>query len=104
MIKMKKLVTESSTLFTKRKFGDPLPTLSSIMEKHQEINGVVKEASPKMRTKPGQKELRAIVNKLEILKRVDISSRHRSKFISAIKSAQKSISKIESIIRMSSTL
>ena len=74
------------------------------MEKHQEINGVVKEASPKMRTKPGQKELRAIVNKLEILKRVDISSRHRSKFISAIKSAQKSISKIESIIRMSSTL
>ncbi len=64
----------------------------------------VNEATPQMRTKPGQKELKAISSKLESLKRVDISSRHYSKFISAIKSAEKSISKIQSIIRMSSTL
>jgi len=65
-------------------------------------NGKIKR--PQMRTKPGQKELKAISSKLESLKRVDISSRHYSKFISAIKSAEKSISKIQSIIRMSSTL
>jgi|TARA_R110000744_G_scaffold344489_1_gene449914 hypothetical protein len=62
------------------------------------------EAAPQMRTKAGQKELRAITKKLEILKRIDIPSRHNSKFISAIKSAQKSVVNIETIIRMSGTL
>ena len=62
------------------------------------------EAAPQMRTKPGQTETRAIINKLEKLKKVDIPSRHASKFKSAIKSAQNSVSKIENIIRMSSTL
>ena len=64
----------------------------------------VEEAAPQMRTKPGQKELQAIKNKLERLKSVDISSRHYSKFISAIKSTQNTISRIEKLIRMSSTL
>ena len=77
------------------------PKVKAALRKANESIG---EAAPQMRTKPGQKELKAITNKLEILKRVDIPSRHASKFKGAIKSAQKSISKIESIIRMSSTL
>ena len=64
----------------------------------------VTEAAPQVRKKPGQKELTAIANKLEMLKRIDISSRHYSKFISALKSAQKSIGKIQNIIRMSDRL
>ena len=35
MIKLKKLLKESSTGFTKREFGDPLPTFKDVMEKHQ---------------------------------------------------------------------
>ena len=35
MIKLKKLIKEGSPGFTKRKFGEPLPTISSVMEKHQ---------------------------------------------------------------------
>ena len=34
MIKLKDLLKESSPGFTKRKFGEPLPTLKSVMEKH----------------------------------------------------------------------
>ena len=90
-------------LFGKREFGDPLPTFKGVMKKHKDSNEVVKEATPQMRTKPGQKETRSIINKLEKLKKVDIPSRHASKFKSAIKSAQNSVSKIESIIRMSGT-
>jgi hypothetical protein len=104
MIKLKKLIKESSPGFTKREFGDPLPTFEEVMEKHKEGNGTVKEAAPQIRTKPGEKETQAIINKLEKLKKVDIPSRHASKFKSAIKNAQKSVSKIENIIRMSSTL
>ena len=35
MIKLKDLLKESSPGFTNRKFGDPLPTLKDIAEKHQ---------------------------------------------------------------------
>ena len=36
MIKLKKLINESTPGFTKRKFGDPLPTLEDVMKQHQE--------------------------------------------------------------------
>jgi len=35
MIKLKDLLKESAPGFKDRKFGDPLPTLKSVMEKHQ---------------------------------------------------------------------
>ena len=38
MIKLKKLLKESSPGFTKREFGDPLPTFKDVMEKHQQID------------------------------------------------------------------
>jgi hypothetical protein len=38
MIKLKELLKESSPGFTKRKFGDPLPTFKDVMEKHQQIH------------------------------------------------------------------
>ena len=101
MIKLKKLIKEGSPGFTKREFGDPLPTLFDIMEKHQ---SVVKEAAPKVREKPGQKELKSIKRQLERLKSIDISGRHVSKLKSALSSVQKSIDKVENIIRMSSRL
>ena len=41
MIKLKKLLKESSPGFTKREFGDPLPTLKGVMKQHQ--NKVVRE-------------------------------------------------------------
>jgi len=65
---------------------------------------VLPEAAPKMRAKPGQKELKSITRQLEMLKSIDISGKHVAKLKSAITSAQKSIGKIESIIRMSSTV
>jgi len=38
MIKLKKLLKESSPGFTKREFGDPLPTFKDVMGKHQQIH------------------------------------------------------------------
>ena len=38
MIKLKKLIKESSPGFIKREFGDPLPTFKGVMKKHQKIN------------------------------------------------------------------
>jgi hypothetical protein len=35
MIKLKELLKESSTVFTKREFGDPLPTFKGVMKQHQ---------------------------------------------------------------------
>jgi len=35
MIKLKKLIKEGSPGFTKREFGDPLPTFKDVMETHQ---------------------------------------------------------------------
>ena len=37
MIKLKKLLKESSPGFTKREFGDPLPTFKDVMGKHQQM-------------------------------------------------------------------
>ena len=37
MIKLKKLLKESSLGFTKREFGDPLPTFNGVMKKHQQV-------------------------------------------------------------------
>ena len=38
MIKLKKLIKEGSPGFTKRKFGDPLPTFEDVMETHQTVD------------------------------------------------------------------
>tara|TARA_R100001369_G_scaffold68135_1_gene95760 strand:- start:356 stop:625 length:270 start_codon:yes stop_codon:yes gene_type:complete len=89
MIKLKDLYPNQVSFNKKKYFGE---------EK------TVKEAAPKMREKPGQKELKAIKNKLEILKSIDISSRHYSKLVSALKSAQSAISKVEKVIQMSSKI
>jgi len=42
MLKLKKLINENTPGFMSRRFGDPLPTLSDIMDNHQ---SVVKEVS-----------------------------------------------------------
>ena len=48
MIKLKKLLKESSPGFTKREFGDPLPTLDSVMKQHQTVDEeTITEASDK---------------------------------------------------------
>ena len=53
VIKLKKLIKESSPGFTKREFGDPLPTFKNVMEKHQadesdeKVSEVVKSSCPK---------------------------------------------------------
>ena len=48
MIKLKKLIKEGSPGFTKREFGDPLPTFSDVMEKHQTVDKeTITEASDK---------------------------------------------------------
>tara|TARA_R110002126_G_scaffold51666_1_gene141091 strand:+ start:25 stop:354 length:330 start_codon:yes stop_codon:yes gene_type:complete len=109
MVKLKDLLKESSPGFENRKFGDPLPKLEDITKRYQEANGIkeeetVKEAAPQMRAKPGQKELKAIKNKLEGLKDIDISTRHYSKLVSALKNAQNAISKVEKVIQMSSRI
>ena len=43
MIKLKKLLKESSPGFTKREFGDPLPTFKDVMGKHQQIEEFLDE-------------------------------------------------------------
>ena len=56
MIKLKKLIKESSPGFTKREFGDPLPTFKNVMKKFQanesdesdeKVSEVVKSSCPK---------------------------------------------------------
>ena len=53
VIKLKELVTEGSPGFTKREFGDPLPTFKDVMEKHQvdesdeKVSEVTKSTCPK---------------------------------------------------------
>ena len=101
MIKLKDMLKEGYVW--DRKFGEPLPKLKLPIESVNEEE-TVKEAAPKMRAKPGQKELKAIKNKLEALKDIDISTRHYSKLVSALKSAQNAISKDEKVIQMSSKL
>ena len=48
MIKLKKLLKESLPGSIKREFGDPLPTFSDVMEKHQTVDKeTITEASDK---------------------------------------------------------
>ncbi len=48
MIKLKKLLKEGFPGFTKREFGDPLPTLDSVMKQHQTVDEeTITEASAK---------------------------------------------------------
>ena len=48
MIKLKKLIKEGSPGFTKREFGDPLPTFKDVMETHQTADKeTITEASVK---------------------------------------------------------
>jgi hypothetical protein len=48
VIKLKKLLKEGSPGFTKREFGDPLPTLDSVMKQHQTVDEeTITEASDK---------------------------------------------------------
>ena len=53
VIKLKKLIKESSPGFTKREFGDPLPTFKDVVEKHQavesdeKVSEVTKSTCPK---------------------------------------------------------
>ena len=48
MIKLKKLIKEGSPGFTKREFGDPLPTFKDVMETHQTVDKeTITEASVK---------------------------------------------------------
>ena len=48
MIKLKKLLKEGSPGFTKREFGNPLPTLDSVMKQHQTVDEeTITEASAK---------------------------------------------------------
>ena len=68
------------------------------------IREELNEAAPKMRGRPGEKELKSILRQLERLKHIDISGRHTSKLKSAIDNTKKSVAKIEKIIRMSNTL
>ena len=48
VIKLKKLIKEGSPGFTKREFGDPLPTFKDVMETHQTVDKeTITEASDK---------------------------------------------------------
>tara|TARA_R110001583_G_scaffold109838_1_gene258689 strand:+ start:272 stop:520 length:249 start_codon:yes stop_codon:yes gene_type:complete len=62
------------------------------------------EAAPKMKVKPGEKQVKALVRNLEQLKSIDISSRHSSSLFKSIKKAQKAVSDIGQVIKMSSKL
>tara|TARA_B100001113_G_C20944601_1_gene550347 strand:- start:331 stop:654 length:324 start_codon:yes stop_codon:yes gene_type:complete len=60
-MKLKNLVKESKYL--KRKFGEPLPTLDSVMKQHQE--GILKEA-PKDKSKAAKLTQRLIRNEAKL--------------------------------------
>jgi len=62
---------------------------------------LLREAAPKMRVKPGEKQVKAIVRNLEQLKSIDISSRHSASLYKSIKKAQKAVSDIGQVIKMS---
>ena len=53
VIKLKGLINEGSPGFTKREFGDPLPTFKNVMKKFQanesgeKVSEVVKSSCPK---------------------------------------------------------
>ncbi len=62
------------------------------------------EAAPKMMKKPGEAQVKAIVRNLELLKSIEISPRHTSSLYKSIKKAQKTVSEIGNIIKMSSRI
>ena len=57
-----------------------------------------------MRVKPGEKQVKALIRNLEQLKSIDISSRHSASLYKSIKKAQKAVSDIGQVIKMSSKL
>ena len=64
MIKLKKLLKESSPGFTKRKFGDPLPTFKDVMEKHQtNESGILYKAGVKKYGKEGMAKILSAAGK-----------------------------------------
>ena len=66
VIKLKELINEGSPGFTKREFGDPLPTFEEVMEKHQtnesEIidEGVIDDLLKKLMDKLSSGDQRAV--------------------------------------------
>jgi hypothetical protein len=64
MIKLKKLIKESSPGFTKREFGDPLPTFEEVMEKHQtNESGILYRAGVKKYGKEGMRKIQQAAGK-----------------------------------------
>ena len=64
MIKLKKLLKEGSPGFTKREFGDPLPTFSEVMEKHQaNESGILYKAGVKKYGKEGMAKILSAAGK-----------------------------------------
>jgi hypothetical protein len=64
MIKLKKLLKESSPGFTKREFGDPLPTFNDVMEKHQtNESGILYKAGVKKYGKEGMAKILSAAGK-----------------------------------------
>ena len=64
MIKLKKLIKESSPGFIKREFGDPLPTFEEVMEKHQtNESGILYKAGVKKYGKEGMAKILSAAGK-----------------------------------------
>ena len=64
MIKLKKLIKESSPGFIKREFGDPLPTCEEVMEKHQtNESGILYKAGVKKYGKEGMAKILSAAGK-----------------------------------------
>ena len=64
MIKLKKLIKEGSPGFTKREFGDPLPTFNDVMEKHQtNESGILYKAGVKKYGKEGMAKILSAAGK-----------------------------------------
>ena len=64
MIKLKKLLKEGSPGFTKRKFGDPLPTFNDVMGKHQtNESGILYKAGVKKYGKEGMAKILSAAGK-----------------------------------------
>ena len=64
MIKLKKLIKEGSPGFTKREFGDPLPTFNDVMEKHQtNESGILYKAGVKKYVKEGMAKILSAAGK-----------------------------------------
>tara|TARA_R110000744_G_scaffold24168_1_gene60844 strand:+ start:1934 stop:2314 length:381 start_codon:yes stop_codon:yes gene_type:complete len=115
-INLKNLLNENTPGFENRKFGDSLPTLASVQQAYQDKHGItenedgeeqnmceqcggvhegecVKEAAPKMRVRPYEKELKAAMlslKRFENMARMEDPSAH-SKNKGAIAKAMKAL-------------